>query len=95
MTTNAWTAASSSLSATAINSDSDLYLIPGTYTIRASYTVTNGENIQNLNKSATVTLDQGKINTIKCTLPRVSVDEIKITVSVTAWGSTDKEITLS
>lgn len=95
MTTDAWESASSSLSSTAISTGSDLYLIPGSYTITANYTVTNGDNVQNLTKSATVTLDQGKINTIRCTLPRVSVDPITITVSVTAWEDVDKDITLS
>lgn len=49
--------------------NNDLYLQPGTYQLRASWTATNGSYTENFsNKTVNVTLVEGKVNNITCTL---------------------------
>lgn len=88
MTEGVWTAASTKLTSdTAITSTSDMYLIPGTYTIKCTYTLSKGQWSQTFTKSANVTLVQGKINNITATAVGGAASEIVISVSVTAWGT--------
>lgn len=95
LSTGAWTAASTKLSSdTAITTSSDMYLIPGTYTITVSYTLTKGDNVQSYTKQGTVTLAAGKVNNISCTLVTTSVPEITLNLSLTAWGSQNLTLTL-
>lgn len=86
MTTNAWTAASTKLTSdTAITSSSDMYLIPGTYTIKVTYTLTKGDYSQTFTKSASVSLTQGYINNITVTAIGGASTEIVLSVSLSAW----------
>lgn len=55
---------SGQLSATSINSSSDLYLIPGQYDVTVSFRLTQGSVTRNLSRTGTVTLERGKINNI-------------------------------
>lgn len=88
MTTSAWTAASTKLtSATAITGSSDMYLIPGTYTISCTFTLTKGDFTNTYTRTCDAVLAQGKINnfTVTCSLdPAV---QIQISVSLTAWAN--------
>ena len=68
--------------------DNNLYLLPGDYTLTASYTISKGaegEYSETLTKTASVTLEAGKINNISATLPEGSAEEIVFKVAVTAW----------
>lgn len=86
--TGSWTSASSKLSgATDITSSSDMYLIPGTYTITVSYTLTTGDYSQSFTKSGNVTLVQGKVNNLTCTAIGGSAAGISIGVSLDPWGT--------
>ena len=63
--TGAWTAASAKLSTnTTISSSSNLYLIPGTYTVTISFTSTKGGVSKSYTKTGDVVLVQGKVNNI-------------------------------
>lgn len=96
MKSQSWTAASTKLtSETAITSTSDMYLIPGTYTIKVSYTLTKGDYSQSFTKTGTVSLTMGKVNNISCTAIGGDAQEIVLSVSLTAWGSENKNMTLS
>lgn len=99
MKSQSWTAASTKLtstSETAITSTSDMYLIPGTYTIKVSYTLSKGDNYtKSFTKTGTVTLTMGKVNNISCTAIGGDAQEIVLSVSLTAWGSENKNMTLS
>lgn len=96
MKSQSWTAASTKLtSETAITSTSDMYLIPGTYTIKVSYTLTKGDYSQSFTKTGTVSLTMGKVNNISCTAIGGGASEIVLSVSLTAWGSENKNMTLS
>lgn len=71
----------------------DLYLVPGTYTLTASWTATRGDYTQTFsNKTYDVSIVGGKINSISTTLGGLA-EEIKFTVSITPWGSNSVEAT--
>ena len=87
MTSGAWSAASTKLSSeTSLTSSSDMYLIPGTYTIKVTYTLSKGEWSSTATKSADVTLVQGKINNISGTVNNLGgASEIVLSLSVSDW----------
>lgn len=96
MKSQTWTAASTKLtSETAITNSSDMYLIPGTYTIKVSYTLTKDDYSKSFTKTGTVSLTKGKINNISCTAIGGDASAIVLSVSLTAWGSENKNMTLS
>ena len=71
--TGAWsstTDGSSTTIASAIGSNSnDLYLVPGTYQLTASWTATKGSYREDFsNKTVNITLVEGKVNNITCVL---------------------------
>ena len=71
--TGAWsstTDGSSTTIASAIGSNSnDLYLVPGTYQLTASWTATKGSYREDFsNKTVNITLVEGKVNNITCIL---------------------------
>lgn len=75
------------LASTSIKGSSDMYLVPGSYTLTVSYTLTKGDWTQNFTKSASVTLVGGKINNISGTASGGAASAISLTVSLTPWGS--------
>lgn len=89
MTSGVWSSASTKLtSETSLTSSSDMYLIPGTYTIKVTYTLSKGEWSSTATKSANVTLVQGKINNITGTVSELGgATEIVLSLSVTAWST--------
>lgn len=73
----------------------DIYLVPGTYTLTATWTATRGESVQTFSgKTQTVALTAGKINTISATLGG-SASEIQLTVSINPWGTENKNVSFS
>ena len=71
-------------SATGSNAN-DIYLVPGTYTLTASWTAARGlytENIQNM--QVDVNLTAGKINTISTTVSG-NAKEVVFSVSIAPW----------
>ena len=96
ITSGAWNVDSSSkLTNTALTSSSDLYLAPGSYTISCTYTLAKGEYSKQFTKSATVTLEAGKINNITGTASGGNASEIVLSVTVTDWVSKTLEPTFS
>lgn len=89
------TAGSETTIASALNStaNNDLYLIPGSYTLSASYTLTMGEYTESFTKTSTVSLVGGKVNNISATLPAGNAVGIQFSVSITSWS--DNNITAS
>jgi hypothetical protein len=90
--TGAWSATSNASSETLVTSSfdgggsvNDIYLIPGRYTLNATYTLTKGTYTENFSKSATVRLDGGYINQISATLPEGNATDLQFTVTVTPW----------
>lgn len=77
------------LNSTSIPESSDMYLVPGSYTLTVSYTLTKGDWTQNFTKKASVTLVGGKINNISGTASGGAASAISLTVTLTPWESTD------
>ncbi len=91
----AWTGVTTGLSSTAVTSSSDLFLIPGSYTISCSYRLTKGDWTNTFTKSATVNLVGGKINNITGTASGGSASEIVLSLSLTAWSSQDHNLSFN
>lgn len=92
--TGAWSSTSEAVSNTTITNTfggggtvNDIYLLPGEYTINASYTLTRGTYSESFNSSATVELAAGKINLISGTLPAGNATDLQFTVTVTPWSN--------
>ena len=84
-----WISASVKLNSyTSLNSSSDMYLIPGTYTMRVSYTLEKGDYRQSFTKTGNVTLEGGKINNISCTASGGAAQEIVLSLSLSGWNTT-------
>ena len=66
--TGEWTSVSSTLSQTTVTSSSNYYLIPGTYDVTVSFTLTQGASSQSVSRTGTVSLTKGKINNISAGL---------------------------
>lgn len=75
------------LDPTSITGSSDMYLVPGSYTLTVSYTLTKGDWTQSFTKKANVALVGGKINNISGTASGGAASEISLTVSLTPWES--------
>jgi hypothetical protein len=93
MTTNTWESSSSELiTKTAVDNNSDLYLVPGEYTVYVTYTLTKGgegEYVETFTKHADITLQQGKVNNVSGTANGADASEISLTLSVAPWGFAD------
>lgn len=87
--------ASFSGSTSAQASSNDIYVVPGTYTLSITYTLTKGAWTGTFTKSGSVTLVAGKINAITATAIGGAANEITFTVTITPWGSTTLNPTLS
>lgn len=72
--------------ATGSTTDNDLWLVPGSYTLTAQYTLTKGAYSETFTKTATVNLVMGKNNNISATLPAGNAAEIVFTVTITPWA---------
>ena len=100
MNTKAWSG-TSALAKQAFTSSSDLYLVPGSYKIYLTYTLTKGDWTKSTTKSADVTLVGGKVNNLKIgsdgTVPLIDggASDISVTVTLNPWGSTDISVPLS
>ncbi len=79
--------------ATGSTTDNDLWLVPGSYTLTASYTLIKGAYSESFTKTSTVSLVMGKNNNISAQLPPGTAADIVFTVTVTGW--TDNAITAS
>ena len=91
---NTWTSVTA-LSSTSLTGSSDLYLVPGDYTLSVTYTLTMGDWKQTFTKKATVTLVAGKVNNISGTASGGDASEISISVSLTEWGTNNINATFS
>ena len=76
--------------ATGETAATDVYLVPGSYTITATYTLKKGDySITKSSVTKTVSIKGGAVNAIKATIGGASASDITFTVSVAAWGSNE------
>lgn len=82
---------SSVIIATGLDSANDnmLFLVPGDYSISASYTLSIGDYSESFTKSANLRFLAGKINNISATLPQGNASEITFSVEITDWTTND------
>lgn len=94
---NSWSASSTNTTQALAGSGSaqDIWLLPATYYLKATYTLTKGAYVETFTKKAPIALSQGKINTVTATVPTGNATEITFKVSVTAWGSQNVTATFS
>ncbi len=70
----------------------DIYMVPGSYELLASWTATKGDYTQTFtDKSVNVTLVAGKVSAVNAELGGLA-EEIKFNVSVTAWDSEEVSV---
>lgn len=94
LSSDTWTSRSAALASSAVTSSSDLYLLPGEYTITCNYTLTKGDWTNTFSKTADITLVKGKVNNVTATAIGGNASEIVIGLSLTAWGSNAIDATL-
>lgn len=87
--------ATTKLASTTFTSSSDLYLIPGAYKVTVTYTLTKGDYSEEFTKSGTVTLVQGKKNSITATAKGGDASEISFNVTLTPWGTQSLDLILN
>lgn len=79
---------------TASTVNNDLWLIPGSYTATATYTLTKGEWTDSFTKTTSVNMPLGgKVYNLSGSLPSGSATDIRFEVSVKSWE--DASISLS
>lgn len=84
--------ATSIANATPGTKSNDIYLVPGTYTLSATWTATRGASVETFsNREQTVSLTAGKINKITTTLGGAA-SEITFGVEVTPWGNNTLDV---
>ena len=86
LTDGSWSACSGLASATPVSSGSDLYLIPGTYTLLCQYTLSRYGQSQVVSAQAEVTLQEGKIHHITGTAVSSSLIHLVLSVDIVPWG---------
>ena len=70
----------------------DIYLVPGTYTLTASWTATRGLYTETIeNKTVDVALTGGKVNKITTTLGG-NAEEVVFGVSINPWGAATTDV---
>ena len=86
LTSGSWSGCSGLESARSINSGSDLYLIPGTYTLLCHYTLSRYGQEQELSAQAEVTLQEGRIHHVTGTAVIGSLTHLVLSVDIVPWG---------
>ena len=76
------------LSSKTLTSNSDLYLVPGSYTITASATRAKGDYSGTVSGSTSISLTAGKIHDIAISFTGDPAQPIDISVSLAAWSTT-------
>lgn len=86
MTNGSWSGCSGLVLATPVSSGSDLYLIPGIYTLSCRYTLTlNGQN-QVVEAQSDIKLQEGKIHHISGTAVAGSLTHLVLSIEIIPWG---------
>lgn len=91
--TGAWSSCSGLVSNTSITGSSDIYVVPGVYTITCSFTLTKGDFTKSYTETGNVTLAAGKINNITATTMTDEAVQVSFSVSVSAWSDRQTDLT--
>ena len=93
--TSTWSSKGTAAAQSLVVGANDVYVVPGEYTLSVTYTLTKGEYVETFTKSASVDIQEGKVNTITATAPAGEATEIVFTVKITPWGEHDINVTLA
>ena len=85
--TGAWSSVSGLTSYTSFNSSSDMYLIPGTYSIKVQFTLTRGNFSKEYTQTGSITVAAGNKYNITASTSSAEAVQVVFTTSVTAWTS--------
>ena len=91
--TGSWSSCSGLASNTSITGSSDIYVVPGIYTITCSFTLTKGSFTKSYTETANVTLVAGKINNITATTTTDEAVQVSFAVSISAWSDSQTNLT--
>ncbi len=91
---DAWSVKGTAAAQTLGSGANDVWVVPGTYELSVTYTLTKGDYTQTFTKKASVALAQGKISNITATAPDGAASGITLTVELTPWETTSLSITL-
>lgn len=94
MATKQWSSVSA-LAEQSVASGTDLYLVPGNYTLSVTYTLKKEDWTKTITKTASVKLEAGKINNISGTAVGGTAEEITLSVTLTAWTNNNITVTFS
>lgn len=93
------TAAIATAGGSVTSANNDLWLVPGSYQLTATYTITKGDFTKEYTKTCTIQLQRGKINNIGPVvqggdeIPNIpqpeDASEIQFTVTIVPWDSID------
>lgn len=78
-----WSGVTGLSSATTLTGSSDMYLVPGQYSISASFTIRNGSWTKAVTRSGTISLKAGCINNITVNSTPVITHEVAVTPGTT------------
>lgn len=92
--TSTWSGQSGAASAPLTVGDNDYLLLPGSYTIQVTYTLTKGDYTGTFTNSGEVALVAGKTSNIKVNLAADPAVPLNFTVSVEAWEVRNVRMTL-
>jgi len=73
----------------------DKYIVPGTYNLSVTYTISKGDYSGSFTKTGQVQISQGKINNISVSFANDPAVAVSFSVSVTPWESKAVSLTLS
>ena len=85
--TGAWSSTSGLTSYTTFTSSSDMYLIPGEYTVKVAFTLMRGAFSKAYTQTGSITMTAGNVCNITATTSTAEAVQVSFTTSVTAWSS--------
>lgn len=84
--TDSWTPAPASMSPVSLTGSSDLYLLPGEYTVTITYTLSRENYSETFTRSGSVTLLQGMVNDLTATANGGAAVVIAVSPSLSGWS---------
>ncbi len=93
--TGEWTECETTEKMTLAVGNNDKYLVPGSYVMYVTYTITKGDYSGTFTKNGTVQISQGKINNVSVSIANDPAVAIGFNVSVTPWEAKPVNLTLS
>ena len=92
--TKAWSGCSAAESVPVTVGKNDYLLVPGTYTLAVTFTLTKGDYVSTFTKTATLMLDPGKITNITAKIVDDPAVQIQFTYTINAWESRNVNLTV-